>query len=54
MTNKILIEQLEKGGCLSCHSYNNECPACKLLYAERLAALKKKASDIAYVVVYNN
>jgi len=54
MTNKILIEAPERGGCLSCRSYNKECPACKLLYAERLAAIKKKVSDLAYVIVYNN
>lgn len=54
MSNKILIERPEKTGCLSCHAYSEDCPACKKLYSERLAAAKKKASDIAYVIVYDN
>ena len=54
MTNKILIEEPKKEGCCSCFSYTEDCPACKKLYLERLAIVKKKVSDLAYVIVYDN
>lgn len=52
MTNKIKIEMPEKVGCATHDAYIDICQACNLINKERLDAAKKKASDIAYVIVY--
>lgn len=54
MTNKIQRTMPEKISCFACSKYNEACPHCKLINTERLNAVKKRTSDLVYVIIYHN